>query len=77
MRNTIDEIKAEQEKAQAEEQLAEAKYRYIAACLQLLHLTGELTQDSGRAFAAQLFAPSATKPAVKPKTPAVKRKKKR
>ncbi len=77
VRNTIDEIKAEQEKAQAEEQLAEAKYRYIAACLQLLHLTGELTQDSGRAFAAQLFAPSATKPAVKPKTPAVKRKKKR
>lgn len=75
VRNTIDEIKAEQEKAQAEEQLAEAKYRYIAACLQLLHLTGELTQDSGRAFAAQLFAPSATKPAVKPKTPAVKRKK--
>ena len=77
VRNTIDEIKAEQEKAQAEEQLAEAKYRYIAACLQLLHLTGELTQDSGRAFAAQLFAPSATKPAVKPKTPAVQRKKKR
>lgn len=77
VRNTIDEIKAEQEKAQAEEQLAEAKYRYIAACLQLLHLTGELTQDSGRVFAAQLFAPGATKPAVKPKTPAVKRKKKR
>ena len=77
VRNTIDEIKAEQEKAQAEEQLAEAKYRYIAACLQLLHLTGELTQDSGRAFAAQLFVPSATKPAVKPKTPAVQRKKKR
>lgn len=77
VRNTIDEIKAEQEKAQAEEQLAEAKYRYIAACLQLLHLTGELTQNSGRAFAAQLFAPSATKPAVKPKTPAVQRKKKR
>lgn len=75
VRNTIDEIKAEQEKAQAEEQLAEAKYRYIAACLQLLHLTGELTQDSGRAFAAQLFAPSATKPATQPKTPAVKRKK--
>ena len=77
VRNTIDEIKAEQEKAQAEEQLAEAKYRYIAACLQLLHLTGELTQDSGRTFAAQLFVPSATKPAVKPKTPAVQRKKKR
>ncbi len=77
VRNTIDEIKAEQEKAQAEEQLAEAKYRYIAACLQLLHLTGELTQNSGRAFAAQLFVPSATKPAVKPKTPAVQRKKKR
>ena len=75
VRNTIDEIKAEQEKAQAEEQLAEAKYRYIAACLQLLHLTGELTEDSGRAFAAQLFAPSATKPATQPKTPAVKRKK--
>lgn len=75
VRNTIDEIKAEQEKAQAEEQLAEAKYRYIAACLQLLHLTGELTQDSGRVFAAQLFAPGATKPAVKPKTPAVKQKK--
>ena len=46
VRNTIDEIKAEQEKAQAEEQLAEAKYRYIAACLQLLHLTGELTRTA-------------------------------
>ena len=76
MRNTIDEIKAEQEKAQAKEQLAEAKYRYIAACLQLLHLSGELTQDSGRAWAAQLFTPPITKPAEKPKTPVVKRQKK-
>ena len=75
MRNTIDEIKAEQEKAQAEEQLAEAKYRYIAACLQLLHLSGELTQDSGRAWAAQLFTLPAAKPAEKPKTPALKQKK--
>jgi len=77
VRNTIDEIKAEQEKAQAKEQLAEAKYRYIAACLQLLHLSGELTQDSGRAWAAQLFTPTAAKPVEKPKPkpPAVKQKK--
>ena len=77
VRNTIDEIKAEQEKAQAEEQLAEAKYRYVAACLQLLHLSGELTQDSGHAWAAQLFTPTAAKPVEKPKPkpPAVKQKK--
>ena len=41
-KRSMDEIKAEQEKAQAEEQLAEARYGYIGAYLQLLHLAGKL-----------------------------------
>ena len=55
VRNTIDEIKAEQEKAQAEEQLAEARYGYIGAYLQLLHLAGKLHDEEGRAAARRLY----------------------
>ena len=55
VRNNMDEIKAEQEKAQAEEQLAEARYGYIGAYLQLLHLAGKLHDEEGRAAARRLY----------------------
>ena len=55
VRNTIDEIKAEAEKAIAREQLAEAKYRYLAAYLHLLHLAGKLGKEEGRQLVQLLF----------------------
>ena len=55
VRNNMDEIKAEQEKAQAEEQLAEARYGHIEAYLQLLHLAGKLHDEEGRAAARRLY----------------------
>lgn len=55
VRNTIDEIQAEAEKATAQEQLAEAKYRYLVAYLQLLHLSGKLSKEEGKQLAKRLF----------------------
>lgn len=56
VRNNIDEIKAEAEKATAQEQLAEARYRYISAYLHLLHLAGKLGREEGEEFVQKLFA---------------------
>lgn len=39
----------------AQEQLAEAKYRYLAAYLQLLHLAGKLGKEEGKRLAQSLF----------------------
>ena len=60
VRSTLDEIKAQQDKASAEEQLTEARYGYVEAYLQLLRACGELNQARGTEAMIALFAPSPT-----------------
>lgn len=55
VRSTLDEIKAQQDKASAEEQLAEARYGYVEAYLRLLEACGVLNQARGRDAVLSLF----------------------
>lgn len=55
VRSTLDEIKARQDKASAEEQLAEARYGYVEAYLHLLEACGALGKAQGRDAVLSLF----------------------
>ncbi len=55
VRNNMDEIKAEQERAAAQEQLADARYGYIEAWLDLLKISGQLHRSEGQMTLRMLF----------------------
>ncbi len=55
VRDSVDEVQAERDYASAKEQLAEARYGYIEAYLQLLYVTGQLNKEKGKQTVMGLF----------------------